>query len=178
MRQETQQTLFGGVVAGLIGFATVALVTAIVNLLLGRSILHTPALFGSVIFYGLTDPAQLEIVAGPIFAYNMVHLLAFLAFGLIASWLISLAERFPGAQYFILFLLIFIAAHTYAALLFFARPLLGTSSWWEIGIPSTIAAGAMAWYLWRKHPLLRQELKDVPMGAVPEDVQEHERQQR
>ena len=126
----------------------------------------------------MSDPAQLEITPAPIFAYNMVHMLAFLVLGLLASWLVSKAEQYPAAQFFILFLLIFVAAHTYAALLFFARPLLGSSSWWEIGIASAIAAGAMAWYLWRKHPLLRRELSEIPMGAVPEDLQGHETHSR
>ena len=170
MRKETELTLLDGLATGFIGYVAVALSTAVLNLLIGRSILYTPALFGSALFYGLSDPAQLEITPAPVFAYNMVHLLSFLVIGLFASWLVNEAEKYPAAQFFILFLLLFVAAHIYTALVIFARPLLGSSSWWEIGLAGVIAAVAMAWYLWRKHPLLRQELSEIPMGTVPEDL--------
>ncbi|MGD2135522.1 MAG: hypothetical protein PVF27_05145, partial [Gemmatimonadales bacterium] len=63
MRAETKQVLTGGLFAGLIGYGTVVLLFALINVLAGRSPFHTPAMFGAVLFYGLDDPAQLQITA-------------------------------------------------------------------------------------------------------------------
>ncbi len=151
-------------VAGLLGYGTVVVLFALINVLAGRSLFHTPAMFGSVLFYGLDDPAMLEISPGPVLAYNMVHVLGFVALGLFASWLVAKAEQFPVARWVILFVLIFVAAHVYAALLLFAQPLLQGAAWLHIGIVSVAAALVMGWYLLRQHPVLRRELKEIPMG--------------
>jgi len=164
MRHETQLTLRSGLFAGLIGYGTVVVLVAVFNLLEGRSAFYTPAMFGSVLFYGLRDPAALVVRVGPVLAYNMVHVLAFLALGLLAAWLVSLAERYPIARYGAMFVLLFVAAHVYAALLLFADPLLRSGAWWQIGVASAAAAVTMGWYLLRVHPLLRAGLREVPLG--------------
>ena len=150
--------------AGLLGYGTVVVLFAVLNAIGGRSPFYTPAMFGSVLFYGLADPAQLRVTAGPVLAYNMVHVLAFLVLGLFASWLAVKAERYPVARYAILVLLIFVGAHLYAALLLFAQPLLSGMAWLQILVVSTAAAIVMGWYLLRQHPLLREQLKRVPLG--------------
>lgn len=167
MRADVRLSVSSGLIAGLVGYGTVVVVGAALNLVIGRSFFYTPALFGSVMFYGLEDPAALQASPGPILAYNLVHLLVFLLLGFISSFLVSLAERYPTAQYFLLVLLVVIAGHVYAALLLFAEPLLGVSAWWELALPSVAAAVTMGWYLLRMHPLLRRELREIPMGDVP-----------
>ncbi|UCG87017.1 MAG: hypothetical protein JSW71_00255 [Gemmatimonadota bacterium] len=167
MTERAKLVLAGGLVSGLIGYATVVALVGAFNLVMGRSLFHTAALFGSAMFYGLEDPAALQIEAGPVLAFNMLHVLTFLAAGMLASWLVALAERFPAAQYFILVVLIFVAFHVFAALLLFATPLLGNGAWLIVGISGVVAAALMGWYLLTIHPLLRQELKEIPMGAVP-----------
>jgi hypothetical protein len=167
MRAQTRDVLAGGLYAGFIGYGTVVVLIAALNLLAGRSPFYTAALFGSALFYGLEDPAALVVAAGPVLAYNGAHMCAFLALGLGASWLVALAERHPTAQYFILFVLIFFAFHVFGALGLFAEPLLGAVGWWQVGL-GTLASGlTMGWYLWRAHPLLRRELREIPMGATP-----------
>ena len=167
MTERTKLILTGGLAAGLIGYATVVVVVGALNVLMGRSLFHTAAMFGSAMFYGLEDPATLQIEAGPVLAYNMVHVLAFLAVGMVTSWLVSLAEQFPAAQYFILVALVFVAFHLSAALLLFAGPLLGSGAWVTVGVGGLAAAVLMGWYLLKTHPLLREELKEIPMGEVP-----------
>lgn len=164
MRDETKDVLTGGMFAGLLGYLTVVVLFALLNLAMGRSPFYTPAMFGAVLFYGLEDPAALEITPGPVLAYNMVHVLAFVALGVFASWLVTQAERYPVARYAILVVLIFVAAHLYAALLLFAQPLLAGSAWWQVGVVSVAAALVMGWYLVRQHPVLRRQLTDVPLG--------------
>lgn len=167
MSSQTRLMLRGGLFAGLLGYATVVLFFAALNLAAGRSIFHTAALFGSALFYGLDDPAQLEIAAGPVLSYNMVHALGFVAIGMLASWLVAKAEEYPVAQYGLFVALLFVAAHVYAGLLIFARPLLGGGAWWQVGLASVAAAVVMGWYLLRQHPLLRWELRHIDMGEPP-----------
>jgi hypothetical protein len=120
-------------------------------------------MFGAVLFYGLEDPTALEITPGPVLAYNMVHVVALVALGMLASWLVSKAEQYPVARYLILFVLIFVAAHVYAALLVFAQPLIA-GVWWQVGLVSIAAAVVMGWYLVTQHPLLKRGLMEQPMG--------------
>ncbi len=167
-RDEWRTLLRGGLFAGLLGYMVVVVVMAGLNVLAGRSVFHTAALFGSAIFYGLDDPAALQIAPGPVLAYNMLHVLAFLGLGMLVSWLVVEAELHPVARYLILVALIFVAAHVYAAGLLFAAPLLGPSAWWELGLGSVAAAIAMGWYLLRLHPALRQGLREMPMGEEPD----------
>lgn len=170
MRMQTRLVLGGGLVAGLVGYGTVVVVMAAMNVIVGRSPFYTAGLFGSVLFYDLRDPATLVLAAGPVLAYNMVHLIAFLVLGTVASWLVTLSERHPSAQYFVLVVLVFVVFHVYGALMLFAQPLLGGSAWWEMGLGTAAAAVTMSAYLVLGHPFLRRELREIPMGAVPPEV--------
>jgi ABC-type Na+ efflux pump permease subunit len=167
MRAQTRDILIDGLWAGVIGYGVVVVVVALLNVLSGRSPFYTAALFGSALFYHLRDPAALVVAPGPVLAYNMVHMVVFLGLGLLCAWLVSLAERFPTTQYLFLVLLLFVAFHVYFAMAFLARPLLGELVWWHVGIASLAAAVGMGWYLLANHPVLRRELREVPMGETP-----------
>jgi len=166
MSERAQTILRGGLVAGLIGYGTVALFFALLNVFQGRSPFYTAALLGSALFEGLTDPAAVHITARPVFAYNAVHLLAFLTVGFMASWLVAEAERYPAAQYLVLVLLVVVAFHIYGAVLLAAQPIFGSAAWWRVGVPSLAAAVLMGWYLLRLHPALQRQMRDTPMGDV------------
>jgi hypothetical protein len=165
MRTHTRRALADGLFTGLIGYATVVAVFAALNLLAGRSPFFTPALFGSALFYGLEDASDLRIMAGPVLAYNMVHVLGFLAIGMWSSWLVTQADRHPVFRYLVGFTLVFTAAHVYAALVLFAIPLVDGGDALGIGASSVAAATAMGWYLMRRHPALRWRLGAVPLGS-------------
>ena len=167
--QVRRDVLDGGLIAGLIGYGTVVLVTAGLNVIAGRSPFHTAALFGSALFYGLTDPAALVVTPGPILAYNAAHLVTFLGLGLGASWLVTLGERHPAVIYLAVFLLMVVAFHLFVALGMFALPLLGATAFWHVGAGSVAAAGLMGWYLWRGHPLLQRRMREISLGDAPEE---------
>jgi hypothetical protein len=165
MRAETPSVLTGGMYAGLMGYGTVVLVQALTNVVAGLSPFHTAALLGSVLFYGLDDPAALVVAPGPVLAYNMIHLLVFLAFGILASWLVAQAEAYPILRYVVLFTLVFVAFHLYGGMLLLVHPLVGRSAAWRIGVPGVVAAVVMGAYLLWAHPPLWRSLRDLPMGA-------------
>ena len=158
MKADTQRMLEQGLVAGVLGHLVVATVFAVTNLATGRPLLHTPALLGASLFYGLTDPAQLEILASYVFAYNGTHLLVFVALGIVGSWLTQIADRGWQLWYLAAFFFLFAAFHIFAAVQLLALPVrqaLSDITLWTSGFAAT---GAMAAYFIATHPRLRAQL--------------------
>ena len=157
-RPERGRVLRQGAVAGLLGYLTVVLVLAALNLVAGRSPFHTAALLGGALVSGLRDPGAVVVAPGPILAYNALHLLVFLAIGLLAAWLVHWAERGPAFWYLGLVLFILVLFHLFAATQLFTGPIasaLPPSQVWGAGIGSALV---MAGYLLRVHPELRRRL--------------------
>ena len=161
MRRNWQRFLTEGLIAGFIGFITVIVFVATADLLRGRSPFHTAAMLGSVIFFGLRDPAQLVVWPGPVLAYNGVHLSLFLLLGTFMAWLASLAERRPRMWYFALIIFLIVVPHVVGFPIWFG-PAVGTAiSVWVVGLATGAAAVAMAAYLWWAHPRIRQKIDAV-----------------
>lgn len=165
MRPGTSRILTAGLFAGLAGYGTVVVLFATVNLVVGRSPFYTAALFGSWLFFGQRDISAVRVSAAPVLAYNMVHMLVFLALGVFASAMAALGERYPAARYAVLFAFIFVIGHVYAALLVFAHPMLNAPAWWEIGAATVAAAAVMASVLLALYPAMRRELRTLPIGS-------------
>ena len=158
MKSETQRILEQGVVAGVLGHVTVAVIFALTNLAGGRSLLYTPALLGASFFYDLTDPAQLEIRAAYVFAYNGTHLLAFLAFGIIGSWLASVADRGWQLWYLAAFFFMFVAFHIFGFIQLVALPLRESFSDLTLWTSGLAATAVMVTYFVAHHAPLRAQL--------------------
>ena len=158
MKDETRKILAQGLVAGLLGHVTVAIVFALTNLAGGRSIFYTPALLGASFFYGLTDPAQLQILPAYVFAYNGTHLIVFIAFGLIGSWLASIADRGWQLWYLAAFFFMFVTFHIFGFIQLAARPLgdaFSDATLWLAGFAATVV---MATYFVTQHAPMRAQL--------------------
>ncbi len=155
MKEEQAKVLSQGVLAGLIGYAVVALVFGIANLINGRSVFYTAALLGGSLFYGIHDPSKITVTAEYVFAYNGAHLVVFLVFGLVSAWLASVSERFTQFWYVGLFFFFFIAFHIVAAMQALAIPVQEAISGWAIWTAGFAAAAAMAAFLLSVHPKIR-----------------------
>jgi hypothetical protein len=158
MKAETKALATQGLAAGLIGYATVVVFFAIVNLIAGHPLFYTPATLGTALFEG-AGPGPGD-ATGPIAIYNMLHLLFFLAAGQFAVFLVRETERFPVLWYLGFLALVVVGGWALMALFFFAVPLFG-GAWWQIAVASLLAAGFMGSYLLWRHPLLRRELKEI-----------------
>jgi hypothetical protein len=167
VRTENEVVLRGGLFAGLIGYFTIVLFFGAYNVFGGRSPFETAALLGGALFFGLRDPAQLVVSPATVLTFNMVHALLMLGIGFLTSWLIAKSEKYPISQYVVLMALLFVGVHLFAAMYFFASPLMGSGAWFPIAVASVAAAVAMGWYLLWIHPALRHQLRDLPMGDVP-----------
>jgi hypothetical protein len=159
MRAERVQANWQGLATGFIGYAAVAMFFAIVNLVAGRSPFFTAAFFGSALFYGVRDPALVTVSPGPVLAYNGVHLLMFLALGMIASWLAYLSERGPQFWYIGTLLFLFVVFHLYGFVLLITGGVQTVIPTWTVFAATVLAGTAMFGYLLWVHPRFRAELR-------------------
>lgn len=148
-------TVKQGLIAGLIGFATVAVLMFIVDLAAGRPPFYSAAALGSALFSGASDPNHVTVTAANVLGYSVVHLAVFLAFGLIAAGLASVADRGRQLWFIGLFFFIFVSFHMFGAVQALGtpmRPALSEAMLWGAGIAG---AAMIALYLLHAHPRIR-----------------------
>jgi len=145
-----------GVVAGMIGAATIAIWFFIVDLYNGRPF-YTPNVLGAALSLSrtITDPATAPISKELVVFYTWVHALIFCAIGGLAAKLLSLAERDLHFGFGILLLFVIFEFGFIAAALLIAEPILRALTWPAVLVGNLLAAGAMTVYFWRHHPKLR-----------------------
>ena len=156
MRAERGRVLQEGLYLGLIGYATVAIVVAIIDVAMGRPFFYTPALLGGALF-GSGGPVAVtpEIV----FPFNGVHLLVFLGIGFLVAFLVHEVELHPIIWYFVFFALLgvfFVGLFVIDALGQAAGPGI---PWISVLAANTVAAFAMGWYLHLSHRGLWSEMR-------------------
>ncbi len=140
-----------GMIAGLIGAATVALWFLLVDAAAGRP-LYTPTVLGSALFRRGAAPLaevlpDLEMVG----MFTWVHGLVFLAIGGVVAWLLAYVERHPSAGFGILMLFVFFEFGFVAAAMVFAEPVLHALAWPAVLVANMLAAAAMGGYFWVRH---------------------------
>jgi hypothetical protein len=145
---------------GFVGYGVVALLFVLLNLVQGRSIFYTAALLGADLFYGLESPDQLTIAAGPVLAYNGVHMLGFLAAGFFMRWIGGLAERVPQGWYLLVLLVLIVMPHVFGLPLWFEGPIRAELPFWYVVFATSLAALAMGAVLLALHPRLRASMSE------------------
>ncbi|PYN16432.1 MAG: hypothetical protein DME06_01295 [Candidatus Rokuibacteriota bacterium] len=164
---EDRPVLRDGVIAGLIGAAVVAVWFLIFDIARGRPLL-TPALLGSAVFEGITDPSQVVVSIGPVFFYTLLHGVAFVGFGVVAASLILAAEREPALLIAFAILFIGFEAFFVGAAAALGTSMLGALVWWAILVGNLLASVAMLWYFFARHRRLPEMLIGTWGGVVRE----------
>ena len=159
MNTQHQQALWNSIYTGLIGYLAVAVFFIVLDPLLGRGFLYTPALLGAALFYGLADPAALTIQPGPIIAYNGAHLVVFLVLGFVVGELTYASVRLRQQMwYLVTMLVILVLGHLYVALWVLTQPVRSALPVWMITAAGLVAVAAMGVSLLVIYPQLRGEL--------------------
>jgi hypothetical protein len=142
-----------GIVAGLIGAATVAVWFFAFDLLRGQPF-RTPTVLGSLVFFGITTPTGLEPALGPILGYTLLHGLAFIVFGVLAATMMAMSEREPAL--FVGFVILFACFEVFffGVLSVLDRAVQAELVWWAVLIGNLLASVAMLWYFFRAHRAL------------------------
>lgn len=148
-----------GIVAGVLGGATIAIWFLILDTMEGRP-LYTPTVLGTALFrhgQGLDSPEALAVSFDMVLVTTWVHFLAFAVMGGVASRLLALAEQRPNLGFGIVLLFVVFEFGFVTAAMVFAQPVLHALDWPAILVGNLLAAAAMALYFWRRHPHLRIE---------------------
>jgi len=151
---DMERIYLEGIVAGLLGAATVALWFLALDGVAGRP-LHTPTLLGTALFRGgtgLASPETVPVSLEMVVLYTWVHALVFCVIGGVAARLLAVAERQPNAGFGILLLFVVLAFGFLVVALIFAEPILQALTWPAILGGNLLAAVAMGVYFWRRHP--------------------------
>ncbi|MFQ5888829.1 MAG: hypothetical protein ACE5JR_02120 [Gemmatimonadota bacterium] len=158
------RTLREGIVAGLLGAFVVAVWFLIVDSVAGRP-LFTPAALGSAIFHGTDAARNVDFAAATILGYTLIHLAAFLVFGVIVSGLVTQAERTPPILFLLLLMFVVVQTFFIAMVVMLGNWILEQLAWWSVLLGNVIAAFTVGVYMWNVHPGLREKLKDEVLWA-------------
>jgi hypothetical protein len=140
-----------GVIAGIIGAASVALWFLIIDSIAGRPF-FTPAVLGASLFDLLGTGFGGRGLMTHVAAYTVIHFAAFIVIGIVAAVLMNMLDRKPSllvgfvALFFVFELCVFAAVG-----LLSRSPLFGSIAWYQLGAANLLAAFLMGRYLWRAH---------------------------
>jgi hypothetical protein len=143
-----------GIVAGVLGAATIAVWFFLVDFVTGRSIFYTPNVLGTALFRrgaGLDQAQGLAISFEMVLVYTWVHGLVFCAIGGLASKLLALAERDVHAGFGVLLFFVIFEFGFVGAASIFAEPILHALAWPTVLVGNLLAAAVMTAYFWRRH---------------------------
>jgi hypothetical protein len=159
-RESELSSVYGeGIVAGLLGAATIALWFLIVDTINGRP-LYTPTVLGTAVFRGgagLDHPETLPISLEMVMLFTWVHALVFAAAGGIAARLLAFAEHTANVGFGIVLLFVLFEFGFVAVTMVFAEQVLRSLAWPAVLVGNLLAAAVMGAYFWRRHPNLNIE---------------------
>src|SRR5438034_297894 len=115
-----------GIVAGVLGALTVALWFLVVDMMHGRPF-YTPTVLGQALFGRGVWPATLETMPPSldmVLMFSWVHGLAFVVIGVVAAYLIAVAERNPSLGFGIVLMFVILEACFTVAVMIVAEPVL------------------------------------------------------
>lgn len=147
-----------GLFSGMIGALIVAALFLVTDLLGGRP-LYTPSLLGKVLFRGAQAMDDPTMVPSMVVVYTGVHMATFIAFGMIAAWLVRASERTPAMGILLLFLFVIFEASFIVFSLAVGGGLIGKLGVTEVISANLLAAAGMSAYFLVRRPRARQSLE-------------------
>ena len=147
------QIVRDGAVAGLLGAATVALWFLLFDFSRGR-LFETPALLASVLFHAAARVPTLPLVV----EYTIVHVFAFVAFGVGSAIMLEAAERNRALLPALLIVLIAFEGLFVALVTFLGPEFQSALSWWSVLVGNLLATAVMVAYFFGRHPRLGDQL--------------------
>jgi len=154
---ETSELYREGIVAGIIGAATVAIWFLILDTIY-RQPLYTPTVLGTALFRRGEELVSLENLpasVGMTLMFTWVHGLVFIVIGGAAARLLALAEQRPNLGFGILLFFVVFEFGFLVVTMLFAEEVLHALAWPAVLLGNLLAATAMGIYFWRRHPHLK-----------------------
>lgn len=151
---ENAQLYQEGIVAGVIGATVIAAWFLLLDIVQGRP-LYTPAVLGTALFKGPAAIESMTVSLETVLVFTWVHFIVFAFLGGVASYLLARAEDSPNLGFGIVLLLVIFMFGFIAVTMAFAEPVLRALAWPAVLAGNVMAAAAMSFYFWRRHPDLR-----------------------
>jgi hypothetical protein len=152
-----------GLLAGLLGAASLAVWFLIVDVLTGAP-LRTPALLGAAVLHGLREPSALVITWPLVLQYTLIHGAAFACFGWLMAGLLALADREPRLLYALVMLFCCFEVFFVALIAILAEWLFEAIAWWNILAGNLLSAVVMLAYFFRGHRVAWREFLSAREG--------------
>lgn len=152
-----------GVITGLLGGGVVALFYLAVDIARGHPLM-TPSVLGDAFI--LQRPVSLESPdLTAVLVYTVVHLVAFIGFGVLLAAFARASERSALARYGVVQLLVAFAVFFYGVVSIGSEVVRGILPFAGILVANALAGAVMSTWLWRRHPRIRIALAHTPLGA-------------
>jgi hypothetical protein len=97
----------------------------------------------------------------------LFHLSAFLFVGVVASALVTQAEKFPPLVFGLIIFFVVFETFIVSMTALLGAWLMQELAWWSVLVGNFLAAASMGMYLWHVHPKLRELLNDEVLWAEP-----------
>lgn len=152
-----------GAVAGALGAATVALWFLLFDFSRGQ-LFETPALLAAVLFHSGSGTPIATLIAD----YTVVHLLAFVGFGVGCAVLLEAAERNRALLPSLLIVLAAFEGLFVALVTLLGPEFRGALSWWSVLVGNLLATAVMVGYFFVRHPQLGEHLFGAWMSVLAE----------
>jgi len=152
-----------GIYAGLIGASAVALWFLVVDSWV-REPFFTPSLVANVLLHGAQADTNAPISLPLVAAYSAFHALAFIAYGILASWVIDQFKETPDYPVIAIGLFVTLEGGFIAAMKLFYPEVPAVIGHGFIVVGNVVGAASMAvWYAgWQRHPSDVRELEKAP----------------
>jgi hypothetical protein len=166
MPDQRHSIISEGTTVGVIGGLTVAAWFLVLDTIAGQPLL-TPSLLGQVVLFGDSTPDATQLVFGGIVLYTALHFLAFALLGMGLVALVHLAIRDPISRYALLPVFLAFEVMFYGLLEVLSARTHELFPFWAVVGANTLAALAMGYYLWTRHPALQRSIRETPLGDAP-----------
>ncbi len=151
MRARTAHVIATGTIAGLLGFVAVSVGFGLLDLAAGRGLGFTPSLLGGAFFLGLTEACDVQPSALLAVGYSALHLVVFVALGLLTSALFAVTARRPWFYTGAAFTFIIVTFHLYGAVLGLLAPVRDCFPLYHVLGATALASVVMLGYLVRQY---------------------------
>ena len=147
------EIMFDGVFAGLIGASAVALWFLVVDAAL-REPLFTPSLVASALLRGTPATVDHHVDLSMVAAFTALHSLAFICFGVVASWVVDQFEHTPDLPLISIGVFLALEAGFVIATKLVVPDVAAVIGHGFIVAGNVFAAVGMGFYLrdWQRHP--------------------------
>ena len=159
-----------GIAAGLLGAGVVAVFYLLFDVIIRKQALWTPTVLGEVLVLQRPIAGEQGVDLTAVALYSVVHIVAFVVFGIVLTLLAARSERSALARYGTIQLLIAFEVFFYGMLAVGLFKTNGAFPLWTILLANSLAALAMCVWLWKRHPAVSAGWRE-PLGAArQEDV--------